>query len=788
MRYDEFLNGKYRRAEAGGFEPTTLNANLFPFQADIVRWACRMGRAACFASTGLGKTLMQLAWAEQVHWHNRGKVLILTPLAVAEQTRREAEKFNVAARIRVVREQADVLDGISICNYERLHKIDCNAFAGVVLDESSILKAFTGKTKRTLLQQFESTPYKLACSATPAPNDHLEFGNHAEFLNVMPSNEMIARWFINDSMEAGHYRLKRHGEKDFWLWLTSWAVCVTSPADLGYPEDGFRLPPLNRKLHIVSSADIAAPTDALFQFENLSATNLHKTMRATAKRRAAKVAELVAADPREYWLIWCNTDYEADELAAAIPDAVEIRGSQSIEAKEDGLNRFAGGEIRRLISKPSICGHGMNFQHCHNMAFVGVSYSFEAMYQATRRCWRFGQTMPVNCHVVVSDAETKIIDTLERKEGDFVEMQRAMQECVKEGQLDSLCGKRTLKPAPAMQTESGENWTMYMGDCVESCKALADASVDLTIFSPPFSNLYIYSDSIADMGNAADDKEFFAHFDFLIPELYRVTIPGRLCCVHCKDLPLYFNRDKAAGLKDFPGEIIRHFEAAGWTYHSRITIWKDPVIEMQRTKNNGLLHKTVCRDSSQVRQGMADYVIVFRRVPPDTLMSDKPIERPTDRGKTFARYVGADTAVQPSQYCKAGRPTDPSGFGLEVWQRYASPVWFDIAQTNVLNYRKSRGEEDEKHICPLQLQVIERCVELWSLPGETVLSPFAGIGSEGYQSILCGRKFIGMELKQQYFVDACKNLRRAEQAAMEANPMLWSATADTVREPQESAA
>jgi DNA modification methylase len=767
--YRDFLHRKLRTAQPAGFKPSDLNPNLFDWQKELVRWFCRLGRAGCFADTGLGKTLMQLEWARQVVNHTHGKVLILTPLAVAQQTVREAEKFDVRVPTRVCREQSGVGPGVNIANYERLHKFDPAAFSGVVLDESSILKAYTGTRKRQILSAFRDTQYKLACTATPAPNDHLELGNHAEFLGIMPSSEMISRWFINDTMAAGSYRLKHYAAADFWRWVTSWAVCIQSPGDLGYPNADFILPAMEQTLHTVDSKP---PAGFLFHCQDVSATNMHGIKRASTDERAAKVAEIVGANPG-CWLVWCDTNYEADALRKALAFAAEVRGSDSLDRKEDTLHGFSRGEIDTLITKPEIAGHGLNWQHCHKMVFMGLSFSFERFYQAVRRCWRYGQTKPVEVHVVASESELGIHDLINRKAEAFALMRHEMAAAVREDQLANIRGQRKLREAPTVKEKRGKGWVMFQGDAVEAIGRISESSIGLTIFSPPFSNLYIYSDSIADMGNTADDAEFFKHFDYLIPELLRVTIPGRLCCVHCKDLPLYFNRDGAAGLRDFPGEIIRRFEAAGWVYHSRVTIWKDPVIEMQRTKNNGLLHKTLCRDSSQVRQGMADYVVVFRRPTSGTLMSDRPIERPHSRRDCFKNYAGEREAVEASAWAKAGEPKRGDGYGLEVWQRYASPVWFDIDQTRVLNYRQAKADRDEKHICPLQLDVIDRCVELWSAPGDVVFSPFAGIGSEGYGAVKAGRRFVGVELKESYFDTTCRNLRLAATKAREAQQTLF---------------
>lgn len=314
--------------------------------------------------------------------------------------------------------------------------------------------------------------------------------------------------------------------------------------------------------------------------------------------------------------------------------------------------------------------------------------------------------------------------------------------------------------------KSGNNWAMYNGDCCRVLELMPENSIDFGIHSPPFSNLYVYSASDADMGNSADDAEFFRHYAFAIKELLRVTVPGRLCAVHCKDLPKYANVWGTTGLIDFPGMCIDEFEQAGWVFHSRVTIWKCPVTERERTNNNGLLHKTVKRDTSQVRQGMADYLLVFRKPPiaEDGLMSAKPIVRP----KGFERYVGltASNANHPSKYARKNSSSDPS---IDIWRRYAEPVWWDIDQTDVLNFQLARDPKDERHICPLQIGLIERAVEIWSNPGDTVLSPFAGVGSEGVGSMKCGRKFVGIELKESYFEHACKFLESAEKEFNQAN-------------------
>ena len=740
--YEQFLARKMVSIPDSGFDPAPLPEHLFEYQRDIVSWAVRKGRCAVFADCGLGKTPMQLEWAAQVAAHTGLPVLILAPLAVVAQTQREGEKFNVP--VNVCRSQDDVTAGVNISNYEMLDHFVPGEFGGVVLDESSVLKTFTGKTKRQLIQSFESTPYKLACTATPAPNDHKELGNHAEFLGIGQSNEMLARWFSNNTMKAGDYTLKPWARDDFWNWVTSWAVCLGTPSDIGHSDDGFILPELQHIDEMVRIDHTRAFADGqLFVGGALSSTDMWREKRHTAKARVERAVEIVKSYPGEPIVVWCETNMEADLLKSAIPGSVEVRGADSPKVKADRINGFSRGDFNVIITKPKIAGFGLNWQHCARVVFVGVTYSFESYYQAIRRCWRFGQTRPVQAHIVYAETEGQVITTIERKKEAHKEMQREMSKAMNGG-IHSLKFNHLTDVEEDVAT--GDGWELRLGDCVTSMRFLEDDSVGFTVFSPPFKDLYVYSDSVADMGNSDGDDEFFAHFGCLVPELLRVTKPGRLCAVHCKDLPLYKNRDGAAGLYDFPGQIVSLFESHGWTFHSRVTIWKDPVTEMQRTKNHGLLHKNFTARREVVRQGMADYVMVFRKWTPD--MEDCQI----DHAPVPGEYIGDEgPAVWDSN----------RDWSIQTWQRYASPVWFDINQTRVLNRGGSREEEDEKHICPLQLDVIERCVWLWSNPGDLVVSPFAGIGSEGYQSLKMDRRFFGVELKKAYWTQAVDNLIEA---------------------------
>ena len=442
ITYRDFLKKKHIRFESNGFKPKKLNASLFDWQSKIVEWSCRQGRCALFADCGLGKTIMQLSWAEQIVRHTDGKVLILCPIAVAPQTLSEAERFGIKADVAICKDQSQVDDGITLTNYERLHLFDASQFTGVVLDESSILKNYTGKIKRQLCEMFEKTPYRMACTATPAPNDRMELGNHSEFLGILPSSEMLTRWFINDTMKAGGYRLMNHAKSDFWRWMASWSVALSRPSDIGFSDDGYILPKLNVIEHVVQSPDI--PEDGmLFSNNAINATSVHREKRNALSQRCELVASLVN-DNSHAWAVWCDTDYEADALKAIIPDAVEVRGSHTESQKEDGLMGFSQGRYRVIISKPEIAGFGLNWQHCHKTTWF-AGYSFERFYQAIRRLYRFGQKNEVDCHIVSSEAEESIKKVIDRKISEHGELQSEMVEAMKSGMAESLNGS-TNKP------------------------------------------------------------------------------------------------------------------------------------------------------------------------------------------------------------------------------------------------------------------------------------------------------------------------------------------------------
>jgi len=445
--YAAFLAGKAVRAPLRGMAAVPpLAGHLYPFQREAVAFGLRAGSWACFFDTGLGKTAVELEWCRHAAAASNGRALILTPLAVARQIEREGQRWGYA--VRVIREQAEAGEGINICNYDRLGKLAPETFGAIALDESSILKSFTGKTTRVLISALAEHRWRMAATATPAPNDHMELGQHAECLGLMPSNEMLMRWFTADQTQMGRYRLKGHALRDFWDWVASWARMAEHPRDLGDDRSGFDLPPLSVRRHRAAAVPLAG--EGLFAALALSATEMHQVKRQTAETRAVAAAQVIAAQPEERWVVWCDTDYEADALLTALGplgDAVgEVRGSHPIERKEATLAAFDSGAVRMLITKPAICGFGLNWQHTARLLFVGRSFSYEAWYQAVRRCWRFGQTRPVEVHLIVAAGEDSIGTVIDRKADDHRRMKAAMVEATRRALSRTAAMRHAYEP------------------------------------------------------------------------------------------------------------------------------------------------------------------------------------------------------------------------------------------------------------------------------------------------------------------------------------------------------
>ena len=754
MTYQDFINTKRISVLDSGIDinPSDVHPMLMPFQREIVRWACRKGQCAVFADTGLGKTYIQLEWARLM-----GKnTIIIAPLTVARQTARMAA--NIGLDVRYVRSQDQVTSDHSlwITNYEMIEHFDASQFGAVVLDESSILKALDGKTRRLLTEMFAQTPYRLACTATPAPNDRTEIGNHAEFLGVCKMTEMLAMFFVHANKETvteiggfklrrklgndngQEWRLKHHAEESFYRWMASWAMSIRKPSDLGFDDDGFALPPLTTLPHWL---DFDYRPDDKLVFTGLDGLSGHRdVLRKTVDLRCQTAAGIVNGT-QEQWIVWCHLNDESALVASLIPDCIEVVGADSPEAKARALEAFQDGEYRVLVTKPSIAGFGMNFQNAHRQMFVSMNYSWEEWYQAIRRCYRFGQTKPVEVHVILTEVEREVWNSVLSKERVAQSMSEQLITHVRRYEMDELAkdGTQTVYDTHSA-TITGQMWTAMLGDSCQRLAELPESSIDLSVYSPPFADLYTYSNSEFDLGNSRNYDEFFRHYAYIIGELLRVTKPGRLTCVHVADIPAMAVKDGYIGMKDFPGDVIEAYEANGWIYWGYAVVAKNPQAQAIRTKAQALLFATLRKDSSSSRPAILDRILLFKR-PGENQVPITPVANGEIDNKT--------------------------------WIDWAGGIWTGIQESDTLQYTTARDANDEKHVCPLQLGTIERCIKLYSNPGETVLTPFMGIGSEAHEAVRLGRRAIGIELKDSYFRIAVQNLRDIEAKSIGPNLFNW---------------
>lgn len=742
-KYKKFLDSKIKKFVDSGFEisESQLNSSLFDFQKHIVKLAIKKGRFAIFADCGLGKTFMQLEWSRLVNEKTKKPILILAPLTVVAQTIREGDRFGIKVCKASFEIEHPHFASIQIANYEQLDNIDTSIYSGIVLDESSILKNYTGKYKKQIIDLFKDTPYKLACTATPSPNDLNEIGNHSEFLNILDAQDMRAKWFVRDE-GMNNYRLKGHAKTDFYGWISSWAVMLTNPSDLGFNGENYILPKLEYFERNIETK--IRDNGKLFNEGSVNATSFNKELKLTLISRFEEVSKIVN-DSNEQFIIWVNQNEEEKKALELIPDAIAVNGSEKTDVKEKKLLAFQNGEFRVLVTKKKIVQFGLNFQNCNNQIFATLDFSFEGLYQAIRRSYRFGQKKQVNIYLITTDTMENVMKSIEKKQSQFTEMQTEMNKYIN-GSSFGLLNSYEFK-----EVKTNDYWLMKGDSCIE-VKRIPDNSVDLIVFSPPFSSLFTYSNYIHDMGNNDSHEEFFKQYHFLLQDLYRILKPGRLMVCHTKDLAVYKNSSGYTGLYNFTKDHDTAVENVGFKYHSKVNIWTDPVLEMQRTKTQRLLYKQLRKDSTYTGVGLPEYCTIYRK------------------------WEGNEEDWKPVN----NKTKD--NFPLDVWQQWASPTWnvekkdmdylsevmsdykvatwMDIKRTDVLNNSEGTDLGDEKHIAPLQLSVIKRAVQMWSNPGETVFTPFLGIGSEIYKSVELGRFGIGIELKDKYFETAVKNVNK----------------------------
>ena len=644
MTYTEFLESKRGRVSYHGVEvdDASIHSTLYPFQRDIVRWACHKGRAAIFLDTGLGKTFIQLEWARLLG----ERTLIIAPLSVTRQTIREAAKIGI--EVKYIRGMADVAGMFSICNYEMIEAIDFSAFGAVVLDESSILKSIGGVTRRLLIEKCATVKYRLCCTATPAPNDQSEIGNHAEFLGVCKSSEMLAMFFIHankqdereeldgsitrkkhSNKQGQEWRLKNHARGPFYEWMASWAIAMTRPSEFGYSDEGYILPPLKITPVIVESDYV--PEGELFHSKLSGITDRTNVRRSTIPDRLARVDDILKTDSGQ-WIIWAGLQSETDALIGWIrAGAREVKGDDPQEQKITDLQDFQDGEYDILITKAKICGFGMNFQNARNMIFFGLNDSWESYYQCIRREWRYGQKHPVNVYIIMSAAEQEIWENVKRKErvAKLMTSELLKNITVYERRELTMASETDEKHEKYLDSVIGANFHAMHADSCEELPRIAESSIDLSVYSPPFADLYTYTNSEKDLGNSKDWGEFFSHYAFIIREVLRVTKPGRLTCVHTSDIPAMEVKDGYIGMRDFPGEVIRAYEREGWTFVGRAFIQKNPQAQAIRIKSKALLFAQLRKDSSHSRPAIIDQITDIQEARERTLCRSAPLRTAT---------------------------------------------------------------------------------------------------------------------------------------------------------------
>lgn len=740
--YQEFLQSKRLSAQPIGLDvpKEALHPKLFDFQRDIVHWALSKGRAAIFADVGLGKTGMGLAWSSHI---TDLPVLCIVPFpAVARQIEREAREVWGMDNVHYVRNSEHVEKGhIYITNVDamitgkgKVQHFNPDKFGAIWLDESSALKSFVGIQKKMLVKFASEIRYRLCTTATPAPNDIKEIANHSEFLGIMWGNNLMddakvsATFFTYNAAKgfdaaASKTRLKKGAVKHFYRWLSSWSIAMKKPSDLGYSNEGYELPPI--EYHVIEVGSEYTPEGMLpgFAPQIISATEISKVRRITMPDKIAAAAELVNATD-EQWIVWGKLNDETSELEKVLTGSVDVHGSLDPELKGDYMEQFIAGEKRVLISKSSIAGMGMNFQHCHNMLFFGLDFSWESFYQSIGRIYRFGQTEPVHVWILISKQENNIYKIIQRKGIEAQKMTLELIEASRQYSIEELQKVYHEEWKYNTQTVEDERYTLMLGDSAERMAEIESESVDLSVYSPPFTDIFVYTATERDLGNSSIE-DYWKHYGFIIRENFRIQKAGTQCCVHIAEGRAMKEKDGYIGKKDFMGDVIAAYLKEGWIFWDRITIPKNQQAQSIRTHISTLSMSTFDKDRSMLATAIADYIVVFKKPG----LRDAP--------------VNSDEMTR------------------DDWIEYAASSW-NIRETDVLNVAGSRSEEQEKHVCPLQLPVIERCVKWWTNPKELVFSPFMGIGSEGHEAIRLGRRFVGIELNPSYFKSAVHNVKNAE--------------------------
>lgn len=816
--YQEFLKSKIVTAPVSGFrvERDALNPALKDHQKDAVQWALSGGRRALFESFGLGKTAQELEYCHQVIKHEGGQALIVLPLGVRQEFTRDATEllgYEPPVYVRNMEEVSTYRDReILMTNYERVRDgdIDPRYFTATCLDEASVLRSYGSKTFQTFMQLFRGVRYKLVATATPSPNKYKELIHYAGYLEVMDTGQALTRFFQRDSTKANNLTLYPHKEEEFWLWVSSWALFISKPSDLGYDDTGYDLPPMEVRTHIIrSSLGDASDKDGQIKMMNDVAISLQDASREktiSIESRVSKAKEIVDSDPAAHFVLWHDREAERHEILRQIPEAVDIYGSMDYDERERRVIDFSEGRSRIFATKKSLSGSGCNFQrHCHRAIFVGIDYEFNDFIQAIHRIYRFLQTEQVIIDIIYTEAEEKIWMDLQAKWKQHDYLQKKMEEIVKEyGITGQVQMERMARSIGVERVEvKGKHFTCVNNDCVEETARMDENSVDLIHTSIPFSNHYEYTPSYNDFGHNEDTAKFFNQMDYLTPNLLKVLKPGRVMAVHVKDRVLFGNATGYGmpSMEPFHALCIDHYMKHGFIYFGMITVVTDVVRENNQTYRLGWTEQ--CKDGSKMGVGCPEYILLFRKLPTDTSKAyadvrvtkdkaDYPLAQWQIDAHAFWRSSG-NRLLYPEELARlkmSDRQRRYHDFskthvydyhehvelGTDMEQLDAiskefmtipvastSPdVWDDISRMKTLNTTQSRRRQT-LHVCPLQLDIVERIINRYSNPGELVLDPFGGLGTVALMAMRLGRRGYSVELNPDYFRDAVGYLKAEDE-------------------------
>lgn len=819
MTYQEFLESKIELAQDSGFEvnPADINKALKPHQRDAVIWALKGGRRALFESFGLGKTIQEIEFCKQVIDHEGGRALIVLPLGVKQEFTQDAVDvlgYDAPVYCRSMEEVESCDSSIVLTNYERVRDGDIRPdyFVATSLDEASVLRSFGSKTYQTFLDKFKNVPYKLVATATPSPNKYKELIHYAGYLEIMDTGQALTRFFQRDSTKANNLTLYPNMEDEFWLWVSSWALFITKPSDVNpeYSDDGYVLPPLDVRWHEIPIhyGDTSDKTGQMQLFTEAAAglKEAAEVKRNSIDQRVEKMKEIVESSPEEHFLLWHDLESERKAILKAIPEVVDIYGSQDYDLREKRVIDFAQGRIKLFATKKSISGSGCNFQrYCHREIFLGIDYEFNDFIQAVHRCYRFLQTDTVVIDIIYMENERQIKEALLEKWKNHNHMVKKMTDIVKKYGLSPASKIKRLERKMGVETVKvqGKHYTAVNDDCVEECRRIESNSVGLIHTSIPFGNHYEYSANYNDFGHNENTEKFFEQMDFLTPELLRILEPGRVAAIHVKDRVLFGNATETGmpTIEPFHAQCIEHYMKHGFQYFGMITVVTDVVRENNQTYRLGWSEQ--CKDGSKMGVGCPEYILLFRKLPTDksNAYADDPVKKTKedytraqwqidahgywrssgdrliskDELKEFSvddlqrvyREYSRSNVYSYEEHVKLAEELDkndklPATFMVVApgsWNNL--DVWDDINRMRTLNTTQSRRRQ-QMHVCPLQLDIVERIINRYSNEGDMVLDPFGGLMTVPMTAVKMKRYGYGIELSCDYFRDGVGYLQEAE--------------------------